>query len=159
MHAAFGTVLLIVCAVSLVVDDLALVWNRGTWEEFGRHGLTLDSDRAGSAEPPPGSAAAAAERENEIRELLEARNARRVRRGETPIDIENEVSNLAEGAATRVDPALTAEIRELVVARNERLLRAGKPPLDVDSEVQREIETLADQGLVDPHGEDGFRVG
>ncbi|HEY6396498.1 MAG TPA: hypothetical protein VIX82_03485, partial [Solirubrobacteraceae bacterium] len=84
----------------------------------------------------------------------EARNARRVRRGETPIDIENEVSELTGGAADPIDPALRAEIRELVVARNERLRRAGKPPLDVDTAVQREIETLADQGLVDPHLED-----
>ncbi|HEY6399664.1 MAG TPA: hypothetical protein VIX82_19635, partial [Solirubrobacteraceae bacterium] len=83
MRAAFGTVLLIVCAASLVVAVLALVWSRRTWEEFGRRGLSLDSDPAGSAEPPPGSAAAAAERESEIRELLEARNARRARRGET----------------------------------------------------------------------------
>lgn len=159
MHAAFGTVLLIVCAVSVVIAVVALLWNRRTWEEFGKRGLTFDSDLPGSAEPPLGSAAAAAQREREIRDLLEARNARRARRGEEQLDVEDEVSKLTAGGAGRIDPALRAEIRDLVVARNERLLRAGKEPLDVDAEVQREIETLADQGLVDPRGEDGFRVG
>jgi hypothetical protein len=159
VHAAFGTVLLVVCGVSLVVAVVALLWNRGTWEEFGRGGLAFDSERPGSAEPPPGSAAAAAQRESEIRELLEARNARRARRGEAQVDVESEVSKLTGGGAARIDPALRSEIRELVVARNERLIRAGKPPLDVDGEVRREIETLADRGLVDPHGKGGFRVG
>jgi hypothetical protein len=157
MHAAFGTVVIVVCAVSLVVAILALLWNRRTWEEFGRRGLTFESESSGSAEPPPGSAAAAQERESEIRELLQARNALRARRGGAPVDVEHAASKLSGGGATPIDPALSEEIRQLVVARNERLLRAGKPPLDVEREVRREIEMLADRGLVDPP--DGFRVG
>jgi hypothetical protein len=98
----------------------------------------------------PGSAAADSERESEIRELLEARNARRLRRGEAPLDVEREVSRLTgarQDRAAGLDPALREEIRQLVVARNDRRVRVGKPPLDVEREVQREIETLAGEDL------------
>jgi hypothetical protein len=148
MHAAFGTVLLIVCVVSLVVAVLALVWNRRTWEDYGKGGLTFESERSGPT--MPGSAAADSERESEIRELLEARNARRLRRGEAPLDVEREVSRLTgarQDRAAGLDPALREEIRQLVVARNDRRVRVGKPPLDVEREVQREIETLAGEDL------------
>jgi hypothetical protein len=153
LHAAFGTVLLIVCVVSLVIAVLALTWNRRTWEEYGKRGLILESEQPGSAEPPPGSPADAAQREDEIRELLEARNARRARRGEALLNVEEEISALSEPTAGAprpdIDPELRAEIRQLVVARSERLVRAGKPPLDVEHEVQRQIDALGDRG----HGE------
>ncbi|MDQ6818090.1 MAG: hypothetical protein M3018_11890 [Actinomycetota bacterium] len=163
MHAAFGTVLLIVCVVSLVIAVIALLWNGRTWEEYGKRGLTFEQERPGIDEPPTGSPAAAVQRESEIRELLQARNARRARRGETQLDVEREVSKLtgaaAKGAGSQLDPALRAEIRELVIARNERMVRAGKPPLDVEREVEREIATLADCGLVEPHDGRGFQIG
>jgi hypothetical protein len=91
--------------------------------------------------PAPGSAAAARERDEEIRELLQARNARRLRRGEPPIDIERELARLT---APLVDPELRREIRDLVIARNHRRVRAGKPPLDVEAEIEREISRLSD---------------
>ena len=47
--------------------------------------------------------AAALERDTEIRQLLEARNARRVRRGEAPVDVEQELRRLT---APLVDAAL-----------------------------------------------------
>ena len=71
--------------------------------------------------------------------MLQARNARRIRRGEQPIDVEEELSRLT---APMVDPELRAEIRDLVIARNYRRTRAGKPALDVDAEVEREIARL-----------------
>jgi hypothetical protein len=153
VHAAFGTVLLIVCVVSIVIAVVALMWNRRTWEEYGKRGLTFESEAPGSAEPPPGSPADAAQRESEIRELVEARNTRRARRGEALLDVDKEVSELSgatgDAPGSDIDPELRAEIRQLVVARNERLERAGKPPLDVEREVQREIDMLAGRG----HGE------
>jgi hypothetical protein len=144
---------LIVCVVSLVIAVVALLWNGRTWEEYAKRGLTFEHERPGIDEPPLGSPAAAAQRESEIREMVQARNARRARRGEDQLDVEKEVLKLtgapAARAASQLDPALRAEIREAVVARNERLVRAGKPPLDVESEVQREIATLADRGLIE----------
>jgi hypothetical protein len=72
--------------------------------------------------------------------MLNARNARRIRRGEPPLDVEHELSKLT---SSTVDPALRGEIRDLVNARNYRRVRAGKPPLDVEAEIERELEKLA----------------
>ena len=58
-----------------------------------------------------GSAAALLERDTEIRELLEARNERRRRRGEPAIDVEAELKRLT---APGIDDELRAEIRDLV---------------------------------------------
>jgi hypothetical protein len=79
------------------------------------------------------------ERDDEIRQLLEARNARRLARGQAPVDVESELRALTRPAA---DPALEAEVRQLVVARNERRGRQGKEPLDVDAEVARQLREL-----------------
>ena len=79
-------------------------------------------------------AAAARERDDEIRQLLEARNERRRRRGLEPVDVEAELRALDRPA---VDPSLEAEVRALVVARNERRARRGREPLDVEAEVAR----------------------
>ncbi len=84
-------------------------------------------------------AVAARERDAEIRELLEARNARRLQRGEAPIDVEQELAQLT---AVPVDPALRAEIRDLVLGRNHRRLRRGQAPLDVETEIDRQIAEL-----------------
>ncbi|MFL5823684.1 MAG: hypothetical protein ACJ764_09620, partial [Solirubrobacteraceae bacterium] len=81
------------------------------------------------------------ERDEEIRQLMEARNARRRRRGEEELDVEKEISRLTPQT---FDPELRSEIRDLVVARNYRRTRAGKPPLDIEAEVQRELQKLRD---------------
>jgi hypothetical protein len=137
MHGAFGTVLWIVCITGLVIALVALISSRKTWEDYGKDGLLLDSET--SRGPAAGSAAASRERDEEIRQMLDARNARRLRRGEQPLDVELELSRLT---APQVDPELRSEIRDLVIARNYRRARAGNPPLDVEAEVEREIARL-----------------
>ena len=117
----------------------ALFLNSKTWEEYGKDHLLME--RESSHDPKPGSVAALAERDTEIRQLLEARNARRLRRGEDPIDIEQELRRLT---APAIDADLRGEIRDLVIARNHRRARAGKPPLDVEAEIEREIASLHD---------------
>jgi hypothetical protein len=147
MHNAFGIVIWIVCGIGLVVALVALIGNGKAWEEFGKQGLLMERDLAsssngwGAAIRPAGSrgAVADAERDEEIRQMLQARNARRARRGEAPIDIEAELQRLVRPA---IDDELRGEIREMVVARNHRRVRRGKPPLDVEAEVEREIEKL-----------------
>jgi hypothetical protein len=141
MQAAFGPVLFIVCGISILGALVALASSGAVWKEFGRNRLILDRDLAGG--PIPGSSAALLERDAEIRQLLEARNARRRRRGEAPIDIEQELARLT---APQIDAGLRAEIRDLVIARNHRRARAGKPPLDVEAEIEREIQGLS--GLI-----------
>lgn len=139
MQQAFGTVILVVCAVSVVGAVVALLQTGRTWREFGKHTLLMDRDLPRG--PAPSSAGATLERDAEIREMLQARNARRARRGEAPIDIERELARLT---APTVDPELRSEIRELVVARNYRRVRAGKPPLDVQAEIDREVGRLSE---------------
>jgi hypothetical protein len=137
VHDAFGTVLWVVCITGLVIALVALISSRKTWDDFGKDGLLLDSEIARG--PAAGSAASLRERDEEIRQMLEARNARRLRRGEQPLDIEQELSRLT---AAQIDPELRSEIRDLVIARNYRRERAGNPPLDVEAEVEREIARL-----------------
>jgi hypothetical protein len=140
-HGAFGTVIWVVCILALVVALIALATNRKTWEDFGKGRLLMDSETHPA--PRGGSGAALRERDEEIRQMLEARNARRLRRGEAPIDIEQELNRLT-GRASQIDPELRQEVRDLVKARNFRRVRAGKPPLDVEAEVEREISRLGD---------------
>jgi hypothetical protein len=138
VQAAFGTVLWIVCGLGIVAAVLALILSGKTWEEYAKDRLLLDGELA--RVPKPGSAAATSERDTEIRQLLEARNARRARRGEPPIDVEKELSRLV---APQIDSALREEIRDLVIARNHRRERLGKPTLDVEAEIEREIAALS----------------
>lgn len=140
IQTSFGTVLWIVTGVSLVAALLALISSGKQWEEYGRGHLVMDRDGARSpAGELAGSPAAIRERDEEIREFLEASNARRRRRGEAPIDVEAELRRLT---APVVDAGLRAEIRDLVIARNYRRARAGKPELDVSAEIEREISQL-----------------
>jgi hypothetical protein len=87
------------------------------------------------------TALAAAERDEEIRQMLEARNARRLRQGREPLDVEAEMAALARPA---IDAGLAREVRDLVIARNARRARQGKEPLDVEAEVERRLRDLAD---------------
>jgi hypothetical protein len=139
MQEAFAPVLFIVCAVSICGAFLALVSTGATWKGYGESHLLMERDLPRG--PALGSAAALLERDTEIRQLLEARNARRRRRGEAPIDVERELARLT---APQVDAELRAEIRDLVIARNHRRARAGKPPLDLEAEIEREIASLSE---------------
>jgi hypothetical protein len=133
---AFGTVIWVVCIAAAVIAVVALISSSKTWEDFGKGHLLMDKEA-----PPSGAGTAVHERDEEIRQMLEARNARRQRRGEAPIDVEEELQRLT---APQVDSELRQEIRDLVKARNYRRTRAGKPPLDVEAEVEREISRLGE---------------
>jgi hypothetical protein len=131
MQGAFSTVIWVVCGVGIVGAIAALILSGRTWEAYGRNHLVLDSER-----PRPAPAASTLERDTEIRQMLEARNARRRRRGEPELDVDQELARLT---APQIDPELRSEIRDLVIARNHRRARRGEPPLDVEAEVEREI--------------------
>ena len=144
VQAAFGTVVWVVCGVGLVAALAGLLLSGKTWADYGKRRLTMEDGRSNA--PGPGSAAATLERETEIRQLLQARNHHRRRRGDAPIEIEPELRRLkaapAGGQAPQLDGELLSEIRVLVEARNYRRRQAGKPPLDVASEIEREIARL-----------------
>ena len=139
MHDAFAIVIWVVCGLGILGALAALIFSGRTWEDYGKDRLLMDTDRTGPSKA--GSSASTGERDTEIRQLLEARNLRRARRGEQPIDVERELRRLT---GPQIDPQLRDEIRDLVVARNHRRLRAGKPPLDVEAEIERQIAALND---------------
>ncbi len=139
MHSAFATLIWVVCGVGVVVGVAALIFNGRAWDDYGKNRLVMDHEL--SSGPKQGSAAASVERDDEIRQLLEARNARRARRGEAPIDVEGELQRLT---VPRIDADLREEIREMVLARNYRRVRLGKPPLDVSAEIERQISGLGE---------------
>lgn len=139
MQDAFGIVLFVVVGVALVTAIFAAAGSGGLYRQIGRGGLSLDRDDDHPRPPAAPAAAARAEAEAEIRQMLEARNARRAARGQQPLDVEAEIARLSAPVA---DPALEAEVRALVVARNERRERQGRPPLDVEAEVRRQLEAL-----------------
>ena len=134
----FGTVLIIIVLVGIVVAAASYIGSGGIYQGLGKTGLTLDEPDL-RPEPMAGSAAANAEAQEEIRQMLEAKSDRQVRRGEAPLDIDDEMLALSTPTAP-VDAGLRAEVRELVVARNERRMRRGEEPLDVETEVDRQLE-------------------
>jgi len=141
----------VIWVVVLVVAPLAAVLFAGAFgmlDQLGRGGLFVD-ERPLAPAPAANSPAAIAEREEDIRQLVQARNDRAVGRGEPPLDVEAEVARLmaldpaAQPEADQQDAALREEVRQLVVARNERRMARGEPPLAVEEEVERQLRDLA----------------
>jgi hypothetical protein len=160
VERAFVIVVAVVGIVGILGAVVALLVSRGTWESLGRDRLLMESDlhdpRASRSRPAPegrtaapSDPAAVAERDEEIRQMLDARNRRRRRLGQAELDVEAELMRLtrapaapATRAGEALDEDLLAEIRELVVARNHRRARRGEPPLDVEAEIARQIARL-----------------
>ena len=94
MEDAFDTVLVVVVVLAAIVAVATLVGSGRADDEIGRGGTSLrdGTDRPAGEPPGGGPGAAGAERDEEIRQMLEARNARRARRGEPPVDVEAEVA-------------------------------------------------------------------
>src|SRR4051812_49880022 len=103
MQGAFAIVLFVVVGVAAVAAVWALVTSGGSYEQIGRGGLSIDDER------PVPAPMAAADREAEIRQMLEARNARRAARGEPTEDVDAELRALT--AAPAPDPELREEVR------------------------------------------------
>jgi hypothetical protein len=144
MQGAFPIVLVVVLAGAVIAAAWAGYASRNPYGRIGRGGLSLNEDRDVKVTASgPSAGALAAEREAEVRQMLEARNARRARRGQPPIDVEAELRSLLAARPVVQDPALIAEVRELVVARNARRARRGQEPLDVDEEVARQLRDLS----------------
>jgi hypothetical protein len=122
------------------------------YDKIGEGGLSMgEGGSSGPSGPPPNSPLARAEREQEIRQMLQARSDRQVRQGGQALDIDAELALLeapTDGAPVgKHDAGLTAEVRQLVMARNERRVRSGEEPMDVESEVQRTLDELDPDGL------------
>jgi len=146
-----GEVILIVVFVAIPVAGIAFAFGAGNaLRQVGKGQFSVefeqdlpqkmrDSDAEGTPEV----------REEEIRQLLEAKAYRQSSRGEAPLDVDDELGRLlAEQAAAAPgdDPELRAEVRQLVVARNARRVRQGKEPLEVEAEVERQLRELENLG-------------
>ena len=130
---AFGVILISVSVVAVLAAAVSY-WGSGRiYSGLGSSDLQLRRE-----EP----VATAAEAQEEIRQMLEAKSRRREARGESPLDIEAELAELTSGGPAPGDPALREEVRQLVIARNERRLRQGKEPLDVETEIDRQLRDL-----------------
>lgn len=138
MQEAFGIVLFVVVFLAAIAAAIAFFGSSSAYREIGRGGLSLNEDGP-RADPRP-IAVRSAECDEEIRQFLAARNERRARRGEAPLDVEEELARLT---APVIDAGLRGEVRDLVVARNQRRVRQGKEPLDVEAEVERQLRDLA----------------
>jgi hypothetical protein len=130
MESAFAIVLFVVVGVAAVAAVWALATSGRSYEQIGRGGIFSD-------DPP--AAAPATERDEEIRQMLEARNARRAARGEETRDVDSELRELT---APAVDASLREEVRTLVEARNARRVERGEEPLDVEAETERRLREL-----------------
>jgi hypothetical protein len=140
---AFWIVLLVVVIGASIVAVITFALTDKTYAQIGRGGLSLRDGTDRPTTEPLSGAGFDAVRDDEIRQMLEARNERRARRGQAPLDVETELAALVRPAASLpADPALVAEVRELVIARNERRVRMGKEPLDVEAEVARQLRDL-----------------
>jgi hypothetical protein len=114
------------------------------YDKIGEGGLSADGPGTAGG-PPANSALARAEREMEIRQMLQARSDRQVKRGGEALDIDAELALLdlpGDGGSGGHDPGLTEEVRQLVMARNERRVRSGEEPMDVEEEVRRTLAEL-----------------
>ncbi|MCO5315279.1 MAG: hypothetical protein M9938_03830 [Solirubrobacterales bacterium] len=148
----FILVLLLLVAIVVPVAALAFARSGRGLDDLGRGRFAVDFERDSSGE------AEDAWREQELRQLIEARAWRRERRGEQPGDTESEIEHLLDPDAGPYpedhgsgpppianDPGdgLREEVRQVVLAKNESRLRRGEPPLEVEAEVDR---LLADLG-------------
>jgi hypothetical protein len=135
----FGTIIIVVSVIAVLVAALSY-WGSGRiYRGIGASDLVMEREPGGAGGATPDSA----EAREEIRQMLEAKSARREARGEPPLDVQAELEALT-APSTGADPALREEVRQLVVARNERRRRQGKEPLDVETEVERQLRSLGE---------------
>jgi hypothetical protein len=108
---AFVTVVVVVGVVGVLGAVACLLTSRRTWESLGRNRLMMESDLHDRPQAPGGRGAAApraapdtpaarAERDTEVRQMLQARNDRRRRRGQPELDLEAELRRLTATPAS-----------------------------------------------------------
>ena len=146
-----GDVILIIVFTTIPIALLTFVLGaKNALDQVGKGQFSVEyeSDLPSKITDSDAEAGPAA-REDEIRQLLEAKAYRQRTRGEKPVDINAELNRLlteAPAVPAGTAPQLAAEVRQLVVARNERRARQGKEPLDVEQEVERQLRELENLG-------------
>jgi hypothetical protein len=141
MQDAFGIVLFVVVFLAVVGAIYSLFVRGNLYDQIGRGGFSIGEDRDLTPRRGPPPPVSPRERDEEIRQMLEARNVHRAARGEEALDVEQELQALTRPAAA-ADSALREEVRALVEARNARRVARGQPPLDVEAETERRLREL-----------------
>ena len=141
MQEAFGVVIFVVVGLGAVIAVISLFGRSRLYDDIGRGGLSIGEDRDMRPGGSAGQPVSAAEREDDIRQMLEARNARRAAQGRPTVDVEAELAELTKPAAA-TDPEILEEVRQLVAARNARRIARGQEPLDVEAEIARQLRDL-----------------
>ena len=143
MQDALGTVIFVVVGVGAVIAIISLFGRSRLYDDIGRGGLSIGEDRdlRPRGTTGGGGPTSAAERDAEIRQMLEARNARRAAQGRPTVDVEAELADLTRPAPA-TDPEILEEVRTLVEARNARRVARGEEPLDVEAEIERQLRDL-----------------
>jgi hypothetical protein len=142
MQDAFGIVLFVVVGVGAVVAIVSLFGRGRLYDDIGRGGMSIGEDRDLRPRAKSSAPVSAAERDDDIRQMLEARNARRAARGQEPVDVEAELHALTRAGDPTTDPEILEEVRALVQARNARRVARGREPLDVEAEIARQLRDL-----------------
>ena len=146
-----GDVILIIVFTTIPIALLTFVLGaKNALDQVGKGQFSVEyeSDLPSKITDSDAEAGPAA-REDEIRQLLEAKAYRQRTRGEKPVDVDTELNRLLTerpAVPAGTDPQLAVEVRQLVVARNERRVRQGKEPLDVEQEVRRQLRELENLG-------------
>jgi hypothetical protein len=145
-----GTIFIIVVLVALPLGAIVFALGAGNaLQKVGKGQFSLEQDFPQSSQGPVHTVSAEV-REEEIRQMIQARSDRGVARGREALNVDAEVEKLlaAESAGPNLgaDQELREEIRQLVVARNERRKRQGKEELDVEREIERQLRELENLG-------------
>ncbi len=148
----FSTLLLLLVIIVVPIAAIAFARSGRGLRELGKGQFSVDRDDESAQ--PQGPVAEAAERDEEVRQMVEASNFRRLERGEAELDAEAEIDRLLgrgeqsdevvdgapdDASSAGYETAIREEIRQLVVANNERRIRRDEAPLDVDLEVEERL--------------------
>ncbi len=144
-----GMVLILIVLVALPIGAIVFATGAGgALKEIGKGDFAIEQEPRSRPGAPPAPVSAAV-REEEIRQMVQARSDRAVARGEKARDVDSEVAELLASqrpSGLQADSALREEVRGLVIARNERRQRQGKEPLDVEAEIDRQLNELENLG-------------
>jgi hypothetical protein len=146
-----GEVILVIVLVAIPIGALSFALSGKAFRQIGKGAFSVQFEHdLPQGVRDSGSEASAEVRDEELRQLLEAKAYRQEQRGEPPVDVRAEMERIHEedrlGSPGADDPELREEVRQLVVARNERRQRKGEEPLDVEAEVNRQLRDLENLG-------------
>ena len=85
-----GNVLILVTLVTAPIAAIAFARSGKAWRSIGRGPYAIDPDLPPRSVRPLPSPVSNATREAEVRQMIEAKSFRRQRRGQAPLDVEEE---------------------------------------------------------------------